>query len=75
MNLFLGYTGTPPANMVRCGRRKHYLTIEPLSSETLDADKTSIMIAEAYGKPLTGTFEVKLNDSDWTTISWKDVTS
>ena len=76
MNLFLGYSGTPPANMVRWGQtkyKKQYLTIEPLSTETLNADKTSIALVNDYGPSLTGTFEAKLNDGDWTTISWENV--
>ena len=50
-----------------------YLTIEPMSSATPDADKTSITLKNSAGKSLTGTFEAKLNDGDWTTVSWEDV--
>ena len=50
-----------------------YLTIEPLSSETPDADKTSITLRNATSTSLTGTFEARLNDGDWTTVSWEDV--
>lgn len=50
-----------------------YLTIEPLSSATPDADKTSITLKNSASKSLTGTFEAKLNDGAWTTVSWEDV--
>ena len=50
-----------------------YLTIEPLSSATPDADKTSIMLRNSASTSLTGTFEAKLNDGAWTTVSWEDV--
>ena len=50
-----------------------YLTIEPLSSATPDADKTSIMLKNADSTSLTGTFEARLNDGAWTTVSWEDV--
>ena len=50
-----------------------YLTIEPLSSATPDADKTSIMLRNSASTSLTGTFEAKLNDGAWTTVSWGDV--
>ena len=52
-----------------------YLTIEPLSSATPDADKTSITLRNSASTSLTGTFEAKLNDGDWTTVSWEDVSS
>ena len=52
-----------------------YLTIEPLSSDTPDADKTSITLRNAGSTSLTGTFEAKLNDGAWTTVSWGDVSS
>ena len=52
-----------------------YLTIEPLSSATPDADKTSITLRNSASKSLTGTFEAKLNDGAWTTVSWEDVSS
>ena len=52
-----------------------YLTIEPLSSATPDADKTSITLINASSTSLTGTFEAKLNDGAWTTVSWEDVSS
>ena len=50
-----------------------YLTIEPLSSATPDADKTSITLKNSARTSLTGTFEAKLNDGAWTTVSWGDV--
>ena len=50
-----------------------YLTIEPLSSATPDADKTSITLKNSASASLTGTFEAKLNDGAWTTVSWEDV--
>ena len=50
-----------------------YLTIEPLSSTTPDADKTSIMLLNSSGESLSGTFEARLNDGAWTTVSWEDV--
>ena len=50
-----------------------YLTIEPLSSATPDADKTSIMLRNSDSKSLSGTFEARLNDGAWTTVSWEDV--
>ena len=50
-----------------------YLTIEPLSSAKPDADKTSIKLENSGSTSLTGTFEAKLNDGDWTTVSWEAV--
>ena len=50
-----------------------YLTIEPLSSTTPDADKTSITLRNSASTSLTGTFEARLNDGAWTTVSWGDV--
>ena len=50
-----------------------YLTVEPLSSATPDADKTSITLRNSGSSSLTGTFEARLNDGAWTTISWEDV--
>ena len=50
-----------------------YLTIEPLSSATPDDDKTSITLKNSASSSLTGTFEAKLNDGAWTTVSWEDV--
>ena len=47
-----------------------YLTIEPLSSATPDADKTSITLRNSGKKSLTGTFSAKLNDGAWKTVSW-----
>ena len=52
-----------------------YLTIEPLSSATPDADKTSITLKNSASTSLTGTFEARLNDGAWTTVSWEDVSS
>ena len=49
-----------------------YLTIEPLSSEQLSND-TYVVINHEGSSSLLGTFEAKLNDNDWTTISWEDV--
>ena len=50
-----------------------YMTIEPLSSATPDADKTSITLKNSASTSLTGTFEARLNDGAWTTVSWGDV--
>ena len=50
-----------------------YITIEPLHSDTPDADKTSITLRNSADTSLTGTFEAKLNDGAWTTVSWEDV--
>ena len=50
-----------------------YLTIEPLSSATPDADKTSIILRNSSKKNLTGAFEARLNDGAWTIVSWGDV--
>ena len=50
-----------------------YLTIEPLSSATPDADKTRIILKNADSASLTGTFEARLNDGAWTTVSWNNV--
>ena len=75
MNIFLG---NPPENIrqwIEDNYGKKYLTIEPLSSATPDADKTSITLKNAASKSLTGTFEAKLNDGAWTTVSWEDVSS
>ena len=52
-----------------------YLTIEPLSSDTPDADKTSITLRNSGITSLTGTFEARLNDGAWTTVSWEDVSN
>ena len=49
-----------------------YLTIEPLHSEQLSND-TYVVIKNTDSASLSGTFEAKLNDNDWTTISWEDV--
>ena len=73
MNIFLG---NPPAEIeqwIKDHYGKKYLTIEPLSSATPNADKTSIMLLNSSGTSLTGTFEAKLNDGAWTTVSWEDV--
>ena len=51
---------------------QQYLTIEPLSSEQLSND-TYVVINHKGSSSLSGTFEAKLNDNDWTTISWEDV--
>ena len=51
-----------------------YLTIEPLHSEQLSND-TYVVINHTGSSSLSGTFEAKLNDNDWTTISWEDVSS
>ena len=50
-----------------------YLTFEPLSSATPDADKTSITLRNSDSTSLSGTFEARLNDGAWTTVSWEDV--
>ena len=52
-----------------------YLTIEPLSSATPNADKTRIMLRNSADTSLTGTFEARLNDGAWTTVSWEDVSN
>ena len=73
MNIFLG---NPPENIrqwIKDHYGKKYLTIEPLSSATPDADKTSITLKNSASTSLTGTFEAKLNDGTWTTVSWEDV--
>ena len=73
MNIFLG---NPPENIrqwIKDHYGKKYLTIEPLSSTTPDADKTSITLRNAGKKSLAGTFEARLNEGAWTTVSWKDV--
>ena len=73
MNIFLG---NPPENIrqwIEDNYGKKYLTIEPLSSATPDADKTSITLRNSGSSSLTGTFEAKLNDGAWTTVSWEDV--
>ena len=51
-----------------------YLTIEPLSSTTPDADKTRVLLRND-NVTMSGTFEAKLNDSDWTTVSWEEVSN
>ena len=51
-----------------------YLTIEPMSSEQLSND-TYVVIKHKGSSSLSGTFEAKLNDNDWTTISWEDVSN
>ena len=70
------FLGKPPAKIeqwIKDHYGKKYLTIEPLSSATPDADKTSITLRNSASTSLTGTFEAKLNDGDWTTVSWGDV--
>ena len=49
-----------------------YLTIEPLHSEQLSND-TYVVIKNTDSASLSGTFEAKLNDGAWTTVSWEDV--
>ena len=73
MNIFLG---NPPAKIeqwIKDHYGKKYLTIEPMSSATPDADKTSITLRNSASTSLTGTFEARLNDGAWTTVSWEDV--
>ena len=75
MNIFLG---NPPENIrqfIKDHYGKKYLTIEPLRSATPDADKTSITLRNSASSSLTGTFEARLNDGAWTTVSWEDVSS
>ena len=70
------FLGKPPAKIeqwIKDHYGKKYLTIEPLSSATPDADKTSITLINTASKSLSGTFEAKLNDGAWTTVSWEDV--
>ena len=50
-----------------------YLTIEPMSSASPNADKTSIKLKNSASSSLAGTFEARLNDGAWTTVSWGDV--
>ena len=50
-----------------------YLTIEPLSSATPDADKTQVLLHNDYTNSFSGTFEARLNEGAWTTVSWEDV--
>ena len=72
------FLGKPPAKIeqwIKDHYGKKYLTIEPLSSDTPDADKTSITLRNVDSTSLTGTFEAKLNDGAWTTVSWEDVSS
>ena len=75
MNIFLGNPPESIRQWIKDHYGKKYLTIEPLSSATPDADKTSITLRNSASKSLTGTFEAKLNDNDWTTISWEDVSN
>ena len=70
------FLGKPPAKIeqwIKDHYGKKYLTIEPLSSATPDADKTSITLRNSASTSLAGTFEAKLNDGAWTTVSWGDV--
>ena len=43
-----------------------------MSSEQLSND-TYVVINHTGSSSLSGTFEAKLNDNDWTTISWENV--
>ena len=72
-HIFLGKPSAKIEQWIKDHYGKKYLTIEPLSSATPDADKTSITLRNAASKSLTGTFEAKLNDGAWTTVSWEDV--
>ena len=70
------FLGKPPAKIeqwIKDRYGKKYLTIEPLSSATPDADKTSITLRNSASTSLTGAFEARLNDGAWTTVSWEDV--
>ena len=70
------FLGKPPAKIeqwIKDHYGKKYMTIEPLSSATPDADKTSITLKNSGSTSLTGTFEARLNDGAWTTVSWEDV--
>ena len=49
-----------------------YLTFEPLGSA---ANLTKITLRNSGGWSFTGTFEAKLNDGAWTTVSWEDVSN
>ena len=73
MNIFLGNPPESVRQFIKDHYGKKYLTIEPLSSATPDADKTSIILRNSASTSLTGTFEAKLNDGAWTTVSWEDV--
>ena len=73
MNIFLGNPPESIRQWIKDHYGKKYLTIEPLSSATPDADKTSITLRNSASASLTGTFEAKLNDGAWTTVSWGDV--
>ena len=75
MNIFLGNPPESIRQWIKDHYGKKYMTIEPLSSATPDADKTSITLKNAASTSLTGTFEAKLNDGAWTTVSWEDVSS
>ena len=44
-----------------------------MSSEAAGADKAHITLRNDASASLSGTFEAKLNDGDWTTISWEHV--
>ena len=73
MNIFLGNPPESIRQWIKDHYGKKYMTIEPLSSATPDADKTSITLRNSASTSLTGTFEAKLNDGAWTTVSWEDV--
>ena len=73
MNIFLGNPHESIRQFIKDHYGKKYMTIEPLSSATPDADKTSIILRNVDSSSLTGTFEAKLNDGAWTTVSWGDV--
>ena len=49
------------------------MTFEPLSSATPDADKTQVLLRNDDSKSLSGTFEARLNDGAWKTVSWENV--
>lgn len=72
-HIFLGKPSVKIEQWIKDHYGKKYMTIEPLSSATPDADKTSITLRNAASTSLTGTFEAKLNDGAWTTVSWEDV--
>ena len=73
MNIFLGNPSESIRQWIEDHYGKRYLTIEPMSSATPDADKTSITLRNSGSSSLTGAFEARLNDGTWTTVSWGDV--
>ena len=48
------------------------MTIEVLD-DAVNGDLTHVILRNDASTSLSGTFEAKLNDNDWTTISWEHV--